>query len=201
MTKRQTLALRGAAASAVATLVAALSHAWAGGQLPAPGLVIGMAVLLVAPGMALMGSRPRRGRIAASVLVLQGLFHGVFSLLGAPVVGERTVGGHHHGAASGAEIVSGWDAVVGDASAVSAIGGGMLLAHALAAAVTFVVLAYAERAILGVLAWAADWVRARAGSPFSPVIPRAVAPSEVRAPVARSAAAFVLVRGPPALAV
>lgn len=171
MTRRQLLALRGSAASAVATLGAALSHSWAGGHLPPAILVVAMAVLLAAPGMALMGARPRPVRIGITVPVLQAAFHAVFTLLGAPAAGAGVVGGHdhHHGAAGHLLSAAGY---------AGSLDAGMIAAHAAAAVVTVAILLYGERAVLAVRAWAADWVGARA------VVPRPV--TRVRLRIVRS---------------
>ncbi|MGO1769185.1 MAG: hypothetical protein ACTHZX_04450 [Microbacterium sp.] len=189
MTRRQLLALRGSAASAVATLVAALSHSWAGGHLPPALLVVGMAVLLAVPGMALMGARPRPVRIGITVPVLQAAFHAVFTLLGAPVAGEGIAGGHdHHGA--GAHLLAG-------AGRAESLDAGMIAAHAVAAIVTVAILLHGERAVLAVRAWAADWAGART------IVPRPR--PRLRLRVARSSlvlrarleAASARSRGPP----
>lgn len=192
MTTRQLLAVRGSAASAVATLVAALSHSWAGGALPAPLLVVGMAALLVFPGMALMGARPRPLRIALTVPALQAMFHAAFTALGGPVEGAHVVDGHHHADA--------WQALVGHGT-TSSIGVGMIAAHIAAAFVTVALLAYGERAVLAVLGWASGWVRARAGLPTVLVVPPAPAPARCTVPVllSRLGGLTAAPRGPPLL--
>ncbi|WP_105565950.1 hypothetical protein [Microbacterium halophytorum] len=189
MTKRQLLALRGSAASAVATLVAALSHSWAGGDLPAPLLVGGMAALLVFPGMALMGARPKLRRIALTVPALQLMFHLAFTALGSPVEGASVVGGHHHADA--------WQPLTGHASAVT-VDAGMLAAHIAAAVVTVAILAYGERAILTLLGWASGWIRSRAVAPAiaAPFAPAPIA-GVVRTLRSRLGALAAAPRGPP----
>lgn len=189
MTNRQLLALRGSAASAVATLVAALSHSWAGGDLPAPLLVAGMAAVLVFPGMALMGARPRPWRLALAVPALQAMFHVAFTALGSPVEGAGIVGGHHHADA--------WQALAGHASAVP-VDGGMLAAHVAAAAATIAILAYGERAILTLLGWASGWIRSRAEAPET-AVPFAPDPMAgvIRTLRSRLGALAAAPRGPP----
>ncbi|MGO1410984.1 hypothetical protein [Microbacterium sp.] len=194
MTARQLLALRGGAASVVATFVAALSHSWAGGALPAPLLIVGMAVLLVFPGMALMGRRPRVRRIAVTVPVLQGIFHGAFSVLGAPVSGTRAIGGHHHDHAGAWELLAG-------TGAAAQIDAAMLAAHAAAAVVTFAMLAYGERAVLMVRAWVSGWARSRVVVPGWPTRPRVSVVASSRVLRSRLGDRIACPRGPPVPAV
>lgn len=192
MTKRQLLVLRGGAAAAVSTFVAALSHSWAGGALPAPLIVVALSALLVFPGMALMGSRQRRGRVAVAVPVLQVMFHGVFSALGSPVGVASTAAGPHHGH----EHAGAWQLIVGAASAAP-LDGPMLAAHVAAAAVTFGILAYGERAILAVLAW----VSGRSAAWFDPPLrvehPLVRLASEPRSSASSLGGRLPCPRGPP----
>lgn len=193
MTKRQQLALRGSAASAVATLVAALSHSWAGGDLPAPLLIVGMAALLAPPAMALMGGRRSAWRIAIAVPLLQAAFHTAFAVLGSPVEGAGTVAGHHDHTGHAA-----WELLAGTTSAAP-VDEAMLLAHAAAAVVTVVLLVYGERAIAAVAGWASGWVRSRVAALAAPPaltrrLPRRPAP---RAPRTRLGGSLPCPRGPP----
>jgi len=193
---RQRLALRGAAAAGASTLVAALSHGWAGGALPAPLIVVALAALLVVPGMALMGVRPNPVRIAVAVPALQVGFHLAFEALGRPVssglaVGHADHAGHAHGDAI-ALLVGGASGAPLDAA--------MLAAHALAAVVTFLLLAFGERAVVAVARWARARLRrlvtAPAGSPVVPAI-RASVRFALRS---RLGGRLACPRGPPLLA-
>ena len=196
MTNRQRLALRGSAASAAATLVAALSHSWAGGDLPSPLLILGMAVLLVFPGMVLMGGRRRAWRIVLTVPLLQAAFHTAFAALGSPVEGTGSgavTGHHHHHAGHGA-----WE-LIASSGAAAPLDGPMIAAHAAAAVVTIALLTHGERAIAAVIGWASDWVRSRAVAlpavPVAgPVAHRRPAPRALRT---RLGGALPCPRGPP----
>ncbi len=89
MTSRQLRFLRAAAVSAIATLLAAVSHTLAGGAAPHPLLIAAVAVLFVPLSAAVAGGRPSRARVAVAVLLAQAAFHLLFQLLGAPTAGAR----------------------------------------------------------------------------------------------------------------
>ncbi len=94
MTPRASRLLRGTLLGAVATLLAALSHTWAGGVAPdALALVLG-GVFASAVGTAAVGRRGSLPRTTIAVAIGQLAFHLAFSLLGtgASVTG---VGGPH----------------------------------------------------------------------------------------------------------
>jgi hypothetical protein len=149
---------RGTAASIITTMLAAVSHTVAGGPAPAPSIVLGMIVLLIAPSALLLRApvpgrlRSHRtgglARIALTTIVAQLAFHSVFSALGDPLDGEAVLGGHHH-----ATI----DLSTGTAHVENP---GMLVAHAIAAVVTIMVLAYGE----SVIRRGAGWIRRTAGA-------------------------------------
>ncbi|WP_051172665.1 hypothetical protein [Microbacterium indicum] len=167
-------------------MIAAISHTVGGGAPPAPLLVVGMAAVLVFPAMALMGSRPRPFRIAATTLAAQGAFHAAFLALGAPVAGGPFVAGHHH-----------HDMVL--PLAVSHADGGMWGAHVVAAAVTIAILTFGERAVLRALSWVVARSAVRVPAPRVVRFPRILATGPVLAAPRTRAAALVGPRGPPLL--
>ena len=199
MTGRQRLVVRGSLASAVATLLAAISHTHGGGAPPPPTIVIGMAALLVLPAGVLMGgTRPphragtgrRLGRIAATTAVAQLAFHGIFSVLGSPEAGTAVASSHQHGALAHTVAASAGSAAVHSP---------MLAAHIGAAIATVAILAYGE----GVLLRGWDWVRASLRALVStrtfPDVPRVVANRVPRIRLTPVAAPATGVRGPPVL--
>ncbi|WP_261165862.1 hypothetical protein [Microbacterium sp. Marseille-Q6965] len=188
-TRRQRLALRGAGASFAANLIAAVSHTLGGEDAPAPLLVLAMMALLWAPSMALMGQRPRAGRIGTTVIAAQAAFHAVYATLGFPTGGGYGPSGH---AGHGAPLELG---PLGPAVEVSPL---MVASHAAAAVVSFVVLLFGERALRAILEWTEASLRARLTAPRLRVPSRpAVVAARPRAP--RSGRVFALIgpRGPP----
>ncbi|WP_144877335.1 hypothetical protein [Microbacterium sp. 1.5R] len=143
MTTRQLRLLRAASASAVATLLAAVSHTVAGGAAPHPLLILAVAVLLVPVAAGLIGIRHSRTRVAATVLVSQVAFHAVFQALGAPTAGAPVLGHTHH-----LDLGS-----LGPATPAAAPDLAMLAAHVLAAVGTTAVLWHGESAIRLIAAW------------------------------------------------
>jgi len=188
-TQRQRLAIRGAAASFATNLIAAVSHTLGGERAPAPLVVVGMMALLWAPSMALMGRRPRAGRIAATVIAAQAAFHSVYAALGFPTGAaiDGAVAPHSHALFAPAAT-----------SVASAPGPLMVVSHAAAAAVTFVVLMFGEHAIRVVREWAIQTLRAR-----SAILPPRIGGYRIAAaaptPCLRSRRGFALIgpRGPP----
>jgi len=174
-------------------MLAAVSHTVAGGPAPAPSIVLGMIVLLIAPSALLLRAPlPRRlqargiGRIALTTIVAQLAFHTAFSALGEPVEGGAVVSGHHHGVALDLGSV-----------AVHVESPAMLFAHAVAALVTIAILAYGE----SVIRRGAGWIRraarrATAPGPL-PTIPRILAPARPRIRAFAPWAPPVGLRGPP----
>ena len=152
--------------------------------------VLGVTLALffaVIVSIALTGRRLSAVRLAASVVVSQLAFHIVFSTLGGAA--EVVTQGHHQTVVSGAEVVS-------HAS------GGMWLAHAIAALVTTLALAFGERAFYGLR----DTARMLLTALFTPpaattvVIDRVPLPGPVTffAPrIVRELVAALGVRGPP----
>ncbi|WP_104193551.1 hypothetical protein [Cryobacterium sp. Y82] len=137
---------RGWIVAVFSTFVAALSHTLSGGS--APGL-LAVVVSLAFAGMvcvALAGRTLSFWRGAASVLISQVIFHGLFSLgapggaLGADALAASAT--HQH--ATLPNLID--PAVLGSTTHVPHDGAAMWLAHFGAAIVTILALRYAERA-------------------------------------------------------
>lgn len=191
MTRRQRLALRGAGASFTANLVAAVSHTVGGEQAPAPLIVVGMMALLWPPAMLLMGSRPRPGRIAATVIVAQAAFHTVYAALGFPSSPALGGAAGHGGHGGHAHLTLG----VGAAVDISPL---MVGAHVVAAAVTFAVLVFGERTIDAIRSWTIATLRARITTPRPRIAPAVLLGVGVAfARPERRAFALIGPRGPP----
>ena len=185
MTSRQLRLLRAAAASSIATLLAASSHTLAGGAAPHPLLVLAISVLLVPLASLLIGARVSKPRVALTVLVSQAVFHVVFQLLGAPTGSTIALGHHHDLIPLGAVTIAALPALA------------MIAGHIAAAVATTALLWHGEALVRGIACWVLALAR-RAAAP---------APAEHRRPAelvshrhplvdnARSAA--VSRRGPP----
>ncbi|WP_300264720.1 hypothetical protein [Microbacterium sp.] len=148
MTSRQLRLLRGAAASSIATVTAAVSHTLGGGAPPHPLLVIALCVFLTPVAAVLVGRTLHLGKLSAAVLLSQTVFHVLFSALGATLTSSGTVTGHHHHhslplALNGQTLT----AVAPDA--------GMLTAHLVAAVATIAMLWRGEQLARTI----AQWVR------------------------------------------
>lgn len=181
---------RGGIAAVVSLFVAACSHAIAGGSLPnTAGLALCLAFAVLAC-VALAGRRLSVPRLAASVLVSQFLFHGMFTLLGeaAPAAQVPAMGGHMRSfepvmVQSTGHVMSGW----------------MWIAHAIAAVVTIVALRFGERAFWAIAGLVAPSVRRmpRLTIPARPS-PQGVAPTREELPRRLAAILSALGhRGPP----
>lgn len=162
MSSRHVRALRGTAAAAVATVVAATAHTLAGGGAPAPLLVAAVAILGSPFATALIGRGLSAWRVASAVLVSQLLLHVAFAVT-AGADPAATFGPHaHHLALPGTAA-----AVVPD--------GPMTAGHMLAAIATVLALYFGERMLRalgrGIRSLLA---RARAIAP-RPAVPRLVA--------------------------
>lgn len=192
MNTRQLRLVRAAAASTIATTLAAVSHTVAGGPAPHPLLVIAMACLLVPLAALLIGPRVSRLRSAATVLVGQGLFHLTFQVLGAPTqtaAGSAPAHTHH------VDLAALGPAVI--ASAPSTL---MLIAH-LVAAIATVALLWRGESLVRLIA---NWVRAAALRIAAPSLPVRVRPrataSSIVVLVDAALRAAPTRRGPPHLA-
>lgn len=190
MTPRASRLLRGTLLGSVATLLAALSHSWAGGTVPGP-LALGLgAVFAAAVGTVAVGRRGSLLRTAVAVAVGQLAFHLAFSLLGggASVVGHA---GHHASVA----------AIVADPSSAVARGGAaMWLAHLAAGVLTVLYLRHLERRVWELLARLGWRVVAALGIRVPAATPRA-AVAVGRLPLRRVAPlrGAIALRGPPQL--
>lgn len=129
---------RGTVAAVLSVFFAAFAHSLAGGALPG---IAGIALVItfsVIACIAFVGRRMPRTRLAASILVSQAMYHWLFGSLGtldaaaAPAAGPL---GHVHNA----------PVDFGSLTVPTHDHGDMLLAHIVAAAVTFGVLAFGER--------------------------------------------------------
>lgn len=149
MTTRQLRLLRAASASSVATLLAAVSHTFAGGAAPHPLLVVSVAVLLLPSAALLIGARASKTRVALTVLVSQAAFHIVFQLLGAPT-GSIIASGHHH------ELLP-----LGPVSLAAVPDLAMIAGHVSAAVATTALLWHGESLVRMI----ADWVLALVRQP------------------------------------
>lgn len=82
MTARQARALRGSAAAAIATLVAATAHTLSGGGAAHPLLIVSVAALAAPLAVWLAGHRGSWWRTALVVSAAQALFHVAFAAVG-----------------------------------------------------------------------------------------------------------------------
>lgn len=126
-------ALRGAAASAIAVLFAGAAHTLSGGDAPPLWLMIAVTILATPASVLLVGRRRNLGGLAAAVVAAQSLLHVAFASVG---TSDPSMGGFsmHHAHLSSLTF--------GPADAAGAV---MTAGHLVAAAVTFVVLAWGER--------------------------------------------------------
>ncbi|MEZ5190086.1 MAG: hypothetical protein R2717_03810 [Schumannella sp.] len=156
---------RGWLVGGFATLLAAVSHTFAGG---APPSALALALGTVFGGMLgtfALSARPSTPRLAIAVTGTQFGFHVLFSLLGSAPAGTVGAPGHDHAGVLAPLAASAGPAHVHGDSA------GMWCAHAVAGLVTLALLRGAERAIWRMLAELARLVVAvwRA----NPVVPMA----------------------------
>ncbi|MBD3943390.1 hypothetical protein IF188_16995 [Microbacterium sp. NEAU-LLC] len=131
MTPRHVRALRGTAAAAVATIVAATAHTLAGGGAPAPALVAAVGILAAPLAVALAGRRLSVWRVGAIVLASQALFHLAFAI----TAGADPAAPHAHHTT----------VLAGGVAPVALPDAPMLVAHVLAAIATVAGLYGGER--------------------------------------------------------
>ncbi|UWF78773.1 MULTISPECIES: hypothetical protein [Microbacterium] len=203
-TSRRPHVIRGFAAASVATFVALASHVFAGGGMPG---MLGIAVPWLLSLMVctlLAGRRLSPVRLTASVAISQLLFHALFVLGG---IAPRTgLGPHEHGVpalpALADRPVGG---PVGSPAAAAAFvpdTAAMWAGHAVAAALTVVLLYRGERIVHALRALAsalAAWLGRPALVPARPhTAPRTPLPVAVPAPVRQDPPLRDLCRrGPP----
>ncbi|WP_293695811.1 hypothetical protein [uncultured Agrococcus sp.] len=150
MEHRHLRALRGAITASFATFVALMSHIAAGADVPgALGIIVPLAIALPVCTL-LAGRKLSLLGLSASVVVSQLLFHALF-MFGTATLTIQS--GHaHHGAPIAAETVAQGSGAVHDHSHfLFADSPAMMLAHALAAAVTVAGLFYGEVALRAIL--------------------------------------------------
>lgn len=145
MSPRARRLARGWTTGLVATTLAAGSHAALDGTWPSP-LVIALSTCLAAPVCMLLSGRAlSRVGVAANVAVSQLLLHVLFAQsTGMVHAVDHT---HHHGAAA----VDGPQVLITSLPPVAHHGGGMLVAHVVAALATYALLRHGEVAVLRLL--------------------------------------------------
>lgn len=196
MSTRSTRAARGAAFAAFAGVSAATAHTLAGGGAPSPLFCALLAVLALPLTTALAGARVALWRTAAAMGGAQLLFHAAFSSLG-DIGRWGAVVPHDHGAMPAAvvHLAADADPMAGGANAL------MVIAHALAAAVSILAVHRGERMVRFVTGWLPRMLRRVLGLVVAPLAvpiappPEAVPPASPR----RLLAGSVSRRGPPAL--
>lgn len=191
MESRASRLLRGTLLGSLATLLAAVSHAWAGGHVPdVLSLVLG-GVFAAAVGTIAIGSRRRTSllRTVLGVGIGQLAFHLVFSLLGTSA-GVVAGTGHHASAVLAAA----------PAETLEQGGAAMWIAHAIAGLATVVYLRRLEALVWGLISRAGGFLLRGVEA-----VPLPVAAARLRiagtAPVAHGlrAADAIARRGPPAV--
>lgn len=190
MTPRAARLLRGTLLGSVATLLAALSHSWAGGVIPGALAIALGTVFASAVGTIALGRRPTLLRTSLAVALGQLAFHLVFSLIGGGATVSGLGGGHEHHLSPTLST--------GPLAAVERGGLGMWLAHLAAGVLTVLYLRHLERHLWALL----TRIALRPLQAFSLEVP---AVSETRIPVrsprvfasGRSLRHAISRRGPP----
>jgi hypothetical protein len=188
--------VRGAAASATATLLAAVSHTIGGGQPPSALLMLSTTVLLAPLAAFLVGRTTRMVSVAGAVTVTQAVFHLLFAFVGQLPVAGILPGSHVHGALTLADPARA-SAPPMHASHSAAV---MLLAHICAAVVTTALLWRGELMLRAIRRWVHAVLRRpeqllRESTPFRP---RQADPL-LTTPLSRILLCDVCRRGPPSL--
>ena len=142
MVSRGARIARGVTAAVVSTFVAVFFHGLAGGPVPALVGLIACVVFSALVSIPLAGVALSRVRLALAVTLSQFVFHFFFIMFAGVTPAGAGAGGHVHGAAAVAAQLAALGPVP-----VHVHESPMWLGHALAAAVTFTVLRYGERAI------------------------------------------------------
>jgi hypothetical protein len=189
MATRWARVFRGLVASSVAVFVAAFAHVVGGGPLPSvAGVVLAFAFCALA-SIGLAGRRVSAIRLAATVILSQGVFHLLFLVSGGSATSSPAAGMNM---GSAPMTVTGGPAMVED--------GWMWLAHGVAAAVTIAALVWGERVfwrlfelVFRVLLVAVHAVRPAQGAHLAQPAPRALTNEFLVGAVSR--------RGPPAVVV
>lgn len=156
MTSRQLRLLRGAAASSIATITAAVSHTVGGGTPPHPLLVLALSVFLTPVAAVLVGRMLHVGRLSAAVLVSQTVFHTLFAVLGATLTpGVAGAGGHQHAGVLSAATLPALNSTLSAVAPDTA----MLGAHLFAGILTVALLWRGEQLLRGIARWARTALR------------------------------------------
>lgn len=184
---------RGWVIGSLATALAALSHAIAGGGAPSGLALVAGVIFGGMLGTVAVGRSPSLPRLAIAVGGTQLAFHALFSLLGTTGTAASSAG-HDHGAAAPLTMVVG-------APHPHIEGPEMWLAHAAAGLVTLALLRGAERAAWRLLTELARLVVARfRGGPRPHPVPLTRARAASSSPlglIGRILTAGVSRRGPP----
>lgn len=143
MVSRGARIARGVTAAAASTFVAVFFHGLAGGPVPALLGLVACVVFSALVSIPLAGVALSRVRLALAVGLSQFVFHFLFLMFAGVTSTGAGGGGHVHGAAEVAAQLA-----TLDLGAAHVHDGPMWLGHAVAAAVTFVVLRYGERALV-----------------------------------------------------
>ncbi|MEL4320422.1 hypothetical protein WJX64_15510 [Leifsonia sp. YIM 134122] len=176
MSQRGARTARGLTAAAVATLLAGLSHSIGGGAGAQVPFGVGTVVAFAFAAMvcvALAGRTLSLARLAASVILSQLAFHGLFAVSGSSLRVTTNPAAHHDTAAHLMQQLGAGGIAAGQMGGHSAHDGtAMILAHILAAVVTIAALHRGERAARAVVSAAARLVSVLvAGAPrLVPVI-------------------------------
>jgi hypothetical protein len=134
---------RGWSVALLAGVLTATLHASAGGGFPAPAVVLLAVLLSGILSTCIVGRFPSLPRLAAAVAVGQASFHTVFTALGNST-GVALLPAEHSGHTGHGMLVES-----GAAHGAAAHSGmGMLLAHVAAGAISALLLAHSERALL-----------------------------------------------------
>lgn len=155
--------LRVAVVAVSGTVLAAMAHVVAGGDLPEPGLMVSAAVVPGLAGLWLSGKRRGWPSIAAVLATVQVVLHSwLMSVAGAeacPGGGGHVV--HHAAVVARCSPVPGVPAMYGGSLSTAPVSdwqlaegpGAMVIAHAVAVVLMALVLAAGERAVWQLLQW------------------------------------------------
>ncbi len=190
-TQRRLRALRGTAAAAVAVLFASTAHTLSGGDAPPFWLIVGVTILAAPLCVALVGRRRTLIGLGGAVVLAQLALHTACAAVGTASPAAGAVGGHH-------PLMTRVGAVADAATAMDPAATTMTLGHAVAALVTFVVLAWGEAAAAAIARGIRHVLRhVPVRTAAHPIAPVRVDAAPVHAPAAPFLAC-VTRRGPPA---
>lgn len=155
MNARSSRALRGVAAAAIATVLAAVSHTIGGGTAPPLAVILSMTLLAAPFATAIVGRRLTLWRLSAAVLLSQIAFHTAFS-----VVGDLSETGTTD-IASASHVHGQLTLPLLDQTVSVPTSPLMLIAHVVAAGVSAAILYRGERALQALLALVIDLLATR----------------------------------------